>query len=404
MRRQQVGEVRQRVPGIVPDGMRKRRRKGTGSLWFRRSDQRWIGELTVKGERQQVSALDYQEAEDLLDELASVTRVRQGTPRRQPTARWAERLVNQYAAWWLDSIEGSVRPITHRGYERILRIWVVPTIGHLVLGELNSQGAAIPIRTAMDKRKAASTVRNIRTVVHSMLDQAVADGALPANPLAKIRVPEATLRGAHVRADEDVINAIEDAVGEGDTVADMVRLALLVGARLGELTALRWEDVVWRTADLHIERTATVDAHGKRAIGPPKTELSRRKIGLSDVALDILRRRWVEQGRPRDGWIFPALRVRRDQPVQPTWVTATMQKRLRAAGVPVVRFHDLRHMAVLQMLNEGQLDTLTVARYVGHQSPAVTTRIYGAGTVTDRQREAAEVLARRHRPHNRPHR
>lgn len=396
---QRIGEVRKRNPGIVPDAMRKRRKKGTGSLWFRASDQRWIGEITTKGERHLVSSTDYEDAERQLNELSAVGRIERGEPLMVGTRRWALRPLAYYADWWLDIVGGTVRPVTLRGYQRIVRMHIVPSIGHLLVGELDTRFAYEPIRRAEEKGLRPNSVRNIRNTLHAMLRQAVIDEALPYNPLAEIKVEAGELRGAHVRADEEAVDAIETAVGEGDTVADMVRLALLTGARLGELVSLRWTDLSWRSAQLRIERTNTMDADGHRMVGPTKTKRSRRTIGMSAPVLFMLRRRWVEAGEPKDGWIFPALRGG-DKSVQPTWVTATLKKRMIAAGFEPVRFHDLRHIAILRMLNGvdsggSSMDAVTVAEIVGHRTPNVTLSIYGAGVITGRQREALDILARR---------
>jgi integrase len=142
-----------------------------------------------------------------------------------------------------------------------------------------------------------------------------------------------------------------------------------------------------------------MDADGHRVVGPTKTERSRRAIGMSAPVLVLLRRRWVEAGEPKVGWIFPALHGG-DKSVQPTWVTATLNKRDDRAGFEPVRFHDLRHIAILRMLNGvdaggNYMDAVTVAGIVGHSTPNVTLSIYGAGVITGRQREALDILARR---------
>jgi len=395
-------QIGQPVRGAPDVNLRpKRRAKGTGSLWFRAADGRWIGEITVGGERHVVSSTDYDEADRRLLELAGVLRVRAGTrpPAPADAARWAERPLTDYARWWINARRDRIRPVTLRGYARILENQVLPVIGHLVLGDIGQREAFEPVRRGEERGLAPNSLRNLRNTLHGVFAQAVRDGAIPSNPAAGIEVRAPAVDGSRVQLDAGDVDAVLDAIGEGDTPGDLGQLAYYTGARIGELVVLRWTDVHWRRPALRIERTETLDEQGRRTIGETKTERSRRSIPLSVAAVELLERRWADAGKPAAGLIFPS-RYDPDKPAQPTWITKIIGDRTEAATGRRLSAHKLRHLAATAMLSGDAtspgMDALTVSRVLGHSTPATTLRIY-SGTNTSREREAVARLGRRRR-------
>ncbi len=66
------------------------------------------------------------------------------------------------------------------------------------------------------------------------------------------------------------------------------------------------------------------------------------------------------------------------------------KKLLQAAGLPKIRFHDLRHTAASLMLNH-DIPVLVVSRMLGHSRPSITLDVYGH-LIPSMQAEAAEKM------------
>jgi integrase len=172
------------------------------------------------------------------------------------------------------------------------------------------------------------------------------------------------------------------AAAAGDDLEALYVLALTAGLRLGELQALRWSAVDLDRQRLEVRATYQGNVDGEPVFASPKTERSRRTVQLSALAIDALRRHRVRQhelrlqigslwqdhglvfattfGRPLDG---NNLRTRSFAPL------------LVRAGLPPMRFHDLRHAAATLLMSEG-VPIKAVSELLGHSDVATTLRIY----------------------------
>lgn len=162
---------------------------------------------------------------------------------------------------------------------------------------------------------------------------------------------------------------------------------LATGMRRGELCALRWEDLNFRTGELHVCRQA-IHIDGKIQISAPKTKSGDRILILPPAVLNVLR----EQKEKTDSeWIFPSP-VSEGMPYNPQSIYGKMKKVLQRAQCKNVRFHDLRHTFATTALEHG-MDIKTLSMIIGHVSSATTVDIYSHIT-TGMQRAAAEKIGR----------
>jgi integrase len=169
--------------------------------------------------------------------------------------------------------------------------------------------------------------------------------------------------------------------------------------RLGELLALRWTDVDLAGAAggaLHVRGTLQRTRDGA-TIAEPKTTRSRRRVELSALAADALRRHRVVQNEERlrlgRGWhdldlVFPDKRG--------NYLSDTHLRRrsfgplLARAGLPPIRFHDLRHSAATLLLGQGTHPKI-VSEMLGHSTISITLDLYSHVTPT-MQRQAAAAM------------
>ncbi|MDQ3700004.1 MAG: site-specific integrase [Chloroflexota bacterium] len=186
---------------------------------------------------------------------------------------------------------------------------------------------------------------------------------------------------------------------ENERLRALYVLALGTGLRRGELLGLRWIDLDLETCRLKV-RQALVLAGWTPTLETPKTRNSRRTVALDDTTVAALRRHRREQAEERlaRGAAYDmrelVLVFARDDgsPLNPTAVTKAFPLLAKTAGVPRVRFHDLRHTYATLALSAG-VPLLVVSRTLGHATIAETANTYSHVLDTDQAAGAARFDA-----------
>jgi len=159
----------------------------------------------------------------------------------------------------------------------------------------------------------------------------------------------------------------------------LYRLALRTGARKGELLALRVNDFDAAAGCIRITKSYN---EMLAQDGPTKTPSSRRSIALSAETVAAVKKHILATGVRGDDRLFP---------VGDTRVFAKrMQRTMRAAGVPVIRFHDLRHTFASLAL-AALVPIKVVSEMLGHKSVKLTLDVY-AHTLPGMHESAVRAL------------
>nr|WP_234809642.1 tyrosine-type recombinase/integrase [Mycolicibacterium tusciae] len=123
-----------------------------------------------------------------------------------------------------------------------------------------------------------------------------------------------------------------------------------------------------------------VEGHGT-VTGEPKSKRSRRALPMPADVLAALRAFKVQQASERLalGERYPEtgfVAVNEDgSPIRPETYSDEFARLAKAAGVPAIRLHDVRHTAATMLLDGGTTPSAT-AKWLGHD-PAITLRVYG---------------------------
>jgi integrase len=231
-------------------------------------------------------------------------------------------------------------------------------------------------------------------LLHRVLEDAVRWGALSRNVVGLVHPPrmaEAELRTLN----PSQVRALCAAVA-GDRFEALFVVAVTTGLRQGELLALRWRDVNLEAATIQVTGTLTCDGQGL-AVTAPKATRSRHQVVLSPPSVAALVRhrslQAVERERMGAIWVDQDLElpnviggpVQRDHLVRRHCLPLLLR-----AGLPTVRFHDLRHTAATLLLGGG-VHPKIAAEMLGHTTVAITLNRYSHVTET-MQREAAQVM------------
>ncbi len=372
--------------------MAKRRKPGTGSIHLRK-DGRWEGRYVVGYDdtglpiTKNVLAKTKSECSTKLNALKdSVTTPAPDQPKPGiPLSDWLD-------LWYQSYKKPNLRPNTQMSYERRIYQHIIPSLGNIQLDKLSTadiqkfyaelkQGGRLLRADLYGKDLSDQTVRGIHTTLHAALDKAVAEKLLFRNPADSCRLPPAKAREMHILTPEEIQRLLIQAKEDG--CYELLLLELSTGLRRGEICALQWSDLNFRTGELQVERQAH-RVKGELVVSPPKTKASNRSVILPPPVLNVLK----EYKRAvASHWMFPSP-VNEDFPRDPAAVRKRLQTILERAECKKIRFHDLRHTFSTAALEHG-MDVKTLSTIIGHVSSSTTLNVYAH--VTDEMRRTAAV-------------
>ena len=328
--------------------MAKRRPAGDGMV-RKREDGRWEGRIVIghkeNGEplfrhvyaKTQKALLDklHQNIECYRDvELTEDSRMTLG--------EWLDRWLAEYKT-------GTMRPGTLKNYRCYIEYYIKPQLGDKQISLISQQDiqrmyrrlkteGRIHEHPEMDHQLSDSMVRHIHSTLHAALKDAVQAHVIPRNPTEGTTAPKPNYKPKRIltRAELDAFLAV---VEQDEVWRDFFQTELMTGLRRGEICGLQWSDFDGDTGTLKVCRTLHSQRKGEYTVGETKTNQGMRTIILPHSVTDILRRRKVDA---ISQWIFPDP-VKPEDPVDPNAAYRHMKTLLQHAGLPSIRFHDLRH-------------------------------------------------------------
>jgi integrase len=307
--------------------------------------------------------------------------------------------LGEYLTRWLeDSVRGNVRHRTLDSYRMHVRCHLVPALGHIKLKALSSAHVQALYRAKLDTGLAPSTVRYTHAVLHRALKQAVRWGLIARNVCEAVDLPK--LERAEVYALSPTQVKTLFSAARDDRLETLYVMAIHTGLRMGELLGLRWGDVDFEAGKLRVARQLQrVRGGGGLSFSPTKNS-SRRTIKLTDSAVKALKRHHARQAEEklklgslyRDQDLIFASTV--GTPLEASNITnRSFKPLLGRAGLPEIRFHDLRHTAATLLLTRGVHPKL-VQELLGHATITQTMDTYshvlpGMGDQTANAMESA---------------
>ncbi len=367
-----------------------RRGKGEGSIRLR-ADGRWEATLTLPstGKRRRRS-------------LFGKTRIEVSKKLRDAQKRQDDNLpllgdkllVGAYLSSWLEGKQGDLRPETWRRYNTLCRLHLGPALGRRVLSKLQPADLRAAY-ASIGRRVSATTVAHCHGVLHVALRDAERLGLVGRNVASLVTPPRRSTGEQRHLGPEDARQLLEAA--RGHPLEAFFVLALTSGLRLGELQALRWSDIDTERQRVQVSRTLTTVRGGEPLFGQPKTQKSRRTVWLSATACEALETHRLNQPSQRQlagaAWKEYGLAFTNalGKPLDNSHVLSRgLHPLLDKAGLPRMRFHDLRHTAATVLLSQG-VPVKVVSELLGHSDISTTLRIY-AHVIEGAQEQAVSVM------------
>ena len=374
--------------------MAKRRSNGEGNI-RKRKDGRWEGRYTAginpeNGKQIFKNVLGKTQAEvkeKLKKALADSQKLDLTKQGKYTVGTWMD-------AWFENVAKIKVRPSSHQTYRGYIDNHIKPNIGNIPLEKLTTMELQKLYRKLLTsgrverveakeqpKGLSAKTVRNINQVISSAMDLAVAQKIILENPTRACSLPRVEHKEMQTISAEQLQAFLEEAKRSG--VYEMYYIELSTGLRRGELLGLKWEDIGMKQGVIRVRRQISrID--GKIVEAPLKTKNSYRTVTISPQAVEVLK---AQKEKTDDEYVFPSPN---GGPISPDSVNNMLHRVLDRAGIPRVRFHDMRHTFATLALQNG-VDIKTVSGMLGHFSAGFTLDTY-AHVTTAAQKEAAAAI------------
>ena len=375
--------------------MAKKRANGEGSI-RKRKDGRWEGRYTAghdpetgKAIYKNVLGRSQAEVKEKLKQAIGETQALDVTKAGKYTVgEWME-------VWFQDYAKIKVRPSSHQTYQGYIHNHIRPNIGDIPLEKLTSldlqkfykkllaKGRVDRVEAkGQPKGLSAKTVRNIHQILSSALKLAQEQRLILTNPAEGCALPRVEHQEMKTLTTVQLSSFFREARESG--VFELYYLELATGLRRGELLGLKWEDVDLEPGDLRVRRQVS-RINGEVVEAPLKTKNAYRTLPLAEDTVSVLKEQRKKVGN--SPWVFPSPN---GGPISPDSVLHMLHRVLKRAGLPKVRFHDLRHTFATLALQNG-VDVKTVSGMLGHFSAGFTLDTY-AHITSAAQRQAAKTM------------
>jgi len=344
---------------------KRQRGNGTGTVYPRKNNEGKIigyrgSYFAPDGKRRYVSAKRKGDAERSLRE--AMTNADRGL-----VFDATNQTVSEYMTRWLeDFAKANLASRTYHNYRLQIREHIVPAFGKMKLSKLDTPNVQALYTAKLRDGLKPSSIRYIHAVLHCALEKAVELRLIARNPAASARPPKISQEEITPLDAEQSHGFLEAA--RGDRFECLYVLSLTCGLRMGESLGLKWSDIDLDAGTLRVHRQLQRVREGGGLVFSEPKNASRRTIDLPQRALEALRshrKRQLEEQlkvgatRQDDDLIFASSK---GTPMDAqNIVNRYFKPLLRRAGLPDIRWHDLRHTCFKLLLGRG-----THPKYVQH--------------------------------------
>lgn len=291
---------------------------------------------------------------------------------------------------WLQDRRQRVKPRTAEAYELLIRGHVLPVLGHLRIADITPR-LLQDMYNAMNASGSLSpgNVKKCHILIKSALARAVEWDLLRKNPAGAVDSPRIPYKEMKYWTREQALAFLAAARSHRHYAA--FHLALSTGMRRGEILGLRWQDV---DLDARMLTIRQIYYRGEIQAGA-KTASGVRSIGLDVPTVEALRalRARTELERRDAGDVYAdhdlVTCTPTGSPIDASNLRDYFRTVISRAGVPVIRFHDLRHTHVVMLL-QARENSKRIAERLGWSSVKMIDRY--AHVMPDMRQETADLF------------
>jgi integrase len=312
------------------------------------------------------------EAQQLLNDL--LRRTNSGVHRPQAVLTFKDFVKDR----WKPDVYPTLKFSSKKYYDNMVDTHLIPVFGDKQLRLITKDSVQGFLNAKAQGGSSWKTVKHIRTVFGSILEAAVRDDLLTSNPVRKTRLPKRAHVEEPIQISAESIRALLEALPEPSR--SIATLLAMTGLRVGELLALRWQDIDFDKGFFSVRQTV-YEGH----FDVPKSKRSKRTLPLGPLCRQILESLHIPGVDP-SALVFAA---RNGSPLsRRNLLNRQLRPSAKALGMPEANWHWFRH-AHATLLDSVGAPLGTVQALLGHASPEVTREIY-IGSVPENARTAVE--------------
>lgn len=343
-----------------------RRAKGDGTL-RKRKDGRWEGWFNIgtdengKIKRKSVTAKTKIECQEKLNKAKADYFNEQKMLSSHTYLTNSDPTLHEWYEIWINTFcKNVIKDYTVQGYAQRFRLYILPELGNLKLSEISTvicQQFLINLynngrergRSKKGNGLSYYTVKGIQRTLSVCLQKAVDEELIAKNPCSKVKLPNAEKPEMQTLKKEELTAFLEET--KKSDCYEFYYLELTTGLRLGEICALSWDDLDVENKTITVNKSVQ-RVNNEIVINTPKTKTSIRTVKLCDECVNLLIA--LRQRQPSDAkYIFPSPLT--GDMKDTSAVTRKLHRMQDRAGLPRIRFHDLRHPYVKPTTKKLQL-------------------------------------------------
>lgn len=373
--------------------MPKRRGNNKGSI-YQAKDGRWRAAVHVgfKNGKRNRKMLSGATRAEVAEKLKKALRDQQ-----QGILLQSERqTLADYLPAWLASAKPKLRYGTYESYGILIKVHLVPGLGHIRLSKLNAQQVDDFLNLKRASGLSPRSVQYLHAVLRAALNQAVKWDLIVRNVVTLVETPKVPKHQVHPYTPAEAIKFLKAV--SGHRLECLFTVAIACGLREGEALGLQLNQIDLEAATLSVRTQLQRNEKRKLALSVLKTEESRRVIDLPNICVESLKAHLHNQNIERQ---LAGTKWKETGLVFTTRVGTGIHRRnllrifyriVDCVGLRRIRFHDLRHTAASLLLGQ-KVSMKAVQKILGHADIRTTMNIYGHLYEEERKDAASKMDA-----------
>lgn len=274
--------------------------------------------------------------------------------------------VNEVMTEWLYESKNQLKISSYQKYNTIFTNHISERLGELPIKYLTPQIITKFTDDLLSEELSRETVNLILIVLGTGLNNAKEKYKVAVPEIHLLKTSRSQMR-VFSEAEQQML--VQHLLLQNDIFSFGILLALYTGLRIGEVCALKWEDITDDT--IHIcktmERLKNANGVTEVMILPPKTDSSDRIIPIPAALKSI-----IEQYCQNSGYV---LTRSNGKFTEPRLLQNKFVKCLAECGIDKANFHTLRHTFATRCIESG-VDVKTLSELLGHSDVKTTLNRY----------------------------